>query len=194
MSPAAGPLMVSSELLTNVARIDPMMAVKMPAIGGYPHANQMPRHSGSAIKNTRNPEIRSCLRYFAKTAGRPRGISSSAVTTIDDFPLPQPRLKQLQAVSSGRDPKIMGRRTGNNTLPALVRFEMTVSCAGWRRTDRTAQSTCHVSLRSLASSRSTVTRYGRRDHRFRFIRRRKCGTRVEISCAETLFKGASKVT
>jgi len=34
MSPAAGPLIVSSLLLKNVAMIEPMMAVKMPAIGG----------------------------------------------------------------------------------------------------------------------------------------------------------------
>ncbi len=34
ISPAAGPLIVSSELLMNVVRIEPMIAVKMPAIAG----------------------------------------------------------------------------------------------------------------------------------------------------------------
>jgi hypothetical protein len=32
--PAAGPLMVSSELLISVVRIEPTIAVKTPAIGG----------------------------------------------------------------------------------------------------------------------------------------------------------------
>jgi hypothetical protein len=59
MSPAAGPLRVSSESDRNVVRIPPMIAVKMPAIGGYPLASEMPRHSGNAIRITRKPDSRS---------------------------------------------------------------------------------------------------------------------------------------
>ncbi len=61
ISPAAGPLMVNSESERNVVRIPPMIAVKIPAIGGYPLASEMPRQSGNAIKNTRKPESRSLL-------------------------------------------------------------------------------------------------------------------------------------
>ncbi len=40
-----------------------MMAVKMPAIAGYPQASAMPRHSGSAIRKTRKPEIASACQF-----------------------------------------------------------------------------------------------------------------------------------
>jgi hypothetical protein len=53
--------MVNSESERNVVRIPPMIAVKIPAIGGYPLASEMPRQSGNAIKNTRKPESRSLL-------------------------------------------------------------------------------------------------------------------------------------
>ncbi len=33
-----------------------MIAVKMPASGGYPDASEMPRQSGSAIRKTRKPD------------------------------------------------------------------------------------------------------------------------------------------
>ncbi len=36
IKPAAGPLIVSSELLMNVVTIPPMMAVNTPPMGGYP--------------------------------------------------------------------------------------------------------------------------------------------------------------
>ena len=35
---------------------EPMIAVKMPAIAGYPHASEIPRHRGKAIRKTRKPE------------------------------------------------------------------------------------------------------------------------------------------
>jgi hypothetical protein len=33
-----------------------MIAVKMPAIAGYPHASTIPRQRGNAMRNTRKPE------------------------------------------------------------------------------------------------------------------------------------------
>jgi hypothetical protein len=62
IKPAAGPLMVSSELLINVVIIEPIMAVKMPASGGYPLASEIPKQRGKAIKKTRNPERISSLK------------------------------------------------------------------------------------------------------------------------------------
>jgi hypothetical protein len=41
-SPAAGPLIVSSELLTVVEISEPPIAVNTPAIGGKPDATEMP--------------------------------------------------------------------------------------------------------------------------------------------------------
>jgi hypothetical protein len=48
--------MVSSELLNQGVNMPPMMAVKMPAMGGTPEAIEMPRHKGKAIKKTRKPD------------------------------------------------------------------------------------------------------------------------------------------
>src|SRR5438552_3371744 len=59
MSPAAGPLMVSWELLMRLQTMPPMTAVQIPAMGGYLQAEAMPRHRGSAIRKTRKPESRS---------------------------------------------------------------------------------------------------------------------------------------
>jgi hypothetical protein len=42
----------------------------MPDMGGKPEAMAMPRHSGSAIKNTRNPDNKS-LRQFSIRPGIP---------------------------------------------------------------------------------------------------------------------------
>jgi hypothetical protein len=63
INPAAGPLIVICELLMNAVMIPPAMAVKMPASGGQPLAPEMPRHNGSAIKNTMNPDKKSCKRF-----------------------------------------------------------------------------------------------------------------------------------
>jgi hypothetical protein len=62
INPAAGPLIVSSELLTSVATIEPTTAVKMPAIGGKPLALEIAKHSGKAIRKTKNPESKSFLK------------------------------------------------------------------------------------------------------------------------------------
>ena len=64
MSPAAGPLIVSSALPRNETITPPMMAVITPAIGGKPLAIEIPRHSGSAIKNTSEPDNASALRLW----------------------------------------------------------------------------------------------------------------------------------
>ena len=60
--PAAGPLMVSSELLMKLVTIAPTTAVNTPATGGKPLANEMPRQSGRAIRKTRKPLVASGLR------------------------------------------------------------------------------------------------------------------------------------
>src|SRR5262245_33700939 len=73
MSPAAGPLIVSWELLRKQVRMPPMTAVQMPAIGGYLLAVAMPRHNGIAIRNTRNPDSTSNFRF----GSRP-GVSGGA--------------------------------------------------------------------------------------------------------------------
>ena len=77
ISPAAGPLIVSSELLISDVTIAPTMAVNTPAIGGKPLAIEMPRHNGKAIRNTKNPDIKSCGKYFPKPRRSPRGMSVS---------------------------------------------------------------------------------------------------------------------
>jgi hypothetical protein len=51
--------MESLEPIMGLTRSPPTMAVMMPAKGGNPLAMEMPRHSGSAIKKTRKPEVRS---------------------------------------------------------------------------------------------------------------------------------------
>lgn len=71
--PAAGPLMVISELLKSVATTDPMMAVKIPASGGNPLASEMPKHKGSAIKKTNSPDTTSDLKYCTNPAALPIG-------------------------------------------------------------------------------------------------------------------------
>ena len=60
--PAAGPLIVSSELLIAGASNPPTIAVNTPAIGGNPLARAIPRHSGRAIRNTKKPDRRSAPR------------------------------------------------------------------------------------------------------------------------------------
>src|SRR5262245_42903760 len=70
ISPAAGPLIVSCELLMHEHNTPPMTAVQMPAMGGYPLARAIARHSGIAIRNTRKPARRS-----KRTLGRKPGVS-----------------------------------------------------------------------------------------------------------------------
>ena len=51
-----------------------MTAVQMPAIGGQPLALAMPRHSGIAIRKTRNPACASNFRF-----GSSPGVSGGTV-------------------------------------------------------------------------------------------------------------------
>ena len=55
----------------------PTIAVNTPAIGGYPHASEMPRHSGRAIRKTRKPERISSRAYSKNPARFPRGTEDS---------------------------------------------------------------------------------------------------------------------
>src|SRR5688572_7846239 len=77
INPAAGPLIVNSELLMHDVTIAPTIAVKTPAMAGYPDASAIPRHNGSAMRNTKNPETTSFEKYFANARALPRGTSSS---------------------------------------------------------------------------------------------------------------------
>jgi hypothetical protein len=61
----------------------PTIAVKTPAIGGYPQASEIPRHSGRAIRKTRNPERISSRAYSKKPARLPRGTES--FDSLDDM-------------------------------------------------------------------------------------------------------------
>ena len=53
--PAAGPLTLSAEPLSKLTSTPPTMPVMTPASNGAPEASEMPRHSGSATKNTNSP-------------------------------------------------------------------------------------------------------------------------------------------
>jgi hypothetical protein len=57
--PAAGPLIVSSELLTKGVTIPPIIAVNKPDTAGQPLATEIPMHRGNAIRNTRKPDTAS---------------------------------------------------------------------------------------------------------------------------------------
>ena len=75
IKPAAGPLIVSSELLRKVATKPPTMAVMIPAIAGYPEARAMPKQSGKAIRKTKNPEIKSSFAAALNPSRLPLGVS-----------------------------------------------------------------------------------------------------------------------
>jgi hypothetical protein len=60
--------------MNGLTKIPPMIAVKTPAKGGNPDATEMPKHSGSAIRKTRKPDLMSassdgCVDWGAATAG-----------------------------------------------------------------------------------------------------------------------------
>jgi hypothetical protein len=57
----------------------PMMAVKMPATGGNPLAMDIPRHSGRAMRKTRNPERISDFQLARKPFIPPVGICECEV-------------------------------------------------------------------------------------------------------------------
>ena len=81
--PAAGPLMVSSELLSNPQRIPPAIAVNTPLMAGNPLAPAMPRQSGNAMRNTKSPDTKSNFMYFMNPTESPRGTSSSLGFIVD---------------------------------------------------------------------------------------------------------------
>ena len=56
--------MVTNDPLMRETITPPIIAVIMPADGGKPDAIDMPRQSGSAIRNTKKPDSRS-LRQFS---------------------------------------------------------------------------------------------------------------------------------
>ena len=51
-SPAAGPLTLSPDLLIRVTKMPPITPAISPLKTGALEANEMPRHNGSATKNT----------------------------------------------------------------------------------------------------------------------------------------------
>ena len=80
ISPAAGPFMVSSLFVSSGVTQPPIIAVNTPAIGGYPHASEIPRHSGRAIKKTRKPERISSRANSKKPVKFPRGTEDSVAS------------------------------------------------------------------------------------------------------------------
>ncbi len=66
--PAAGPLIVTYEPDSRLATVPATMPEMMPAIGGAPEANAMPRHSGSAMRKRMKPETTSYL-AFSRSPG-----------------------------------------------------------------------------------------------------------------------------
>jgi hypothetical protein len=65
--PAAGPLMVNSELLRNGVIIPPIIAVRIPDTAGHPLAIEIPMQSGNAIRNTKKPAATSRRRCRTKS-------------------------------------------------------------------------------------------------------------------------------
>lgn len=66
VKPAAGPLTLTLELLSDPTMMPPTIPEIIPENKGAPDANAMPRHKGSATKKTTKPEGRSdfmCLKY-----------------------------------------------------------------------------------------------------------------------------------
>lgn len=53
--PAAGPLTLTAEPLSTLTTSPPTMPATMPASSGAPEASEIPRHRGSATKNTTSP-------------------------------------------------------------------------------------------------------------------------------------------
>jgi hypothetical protein len=62
------------------------MAEMMPAMGGNPEATEMPRHRGSAIKNTKKPADMSWRQFVFKSAGLVLG----AETCCEGFSIHSP--------------------------------------------------------------------------------------------------------
>jgi hypothetical protein len=76
-------LIVSSLFVSSGVTKPPIIAVKTPAIGGYPQASEIPRHSGRAMRKTRNPERISSRAYSKNPARFPRGTEDFG--SLDDI-------------------------------------------------------------------------------------------------------------
>jgi hypothetical protein len=64
VSPAAGPLMLSGDLLKAPTIAPPMIPDNSPENKGAPDAKAIPRHRGNATRNTTTPERKSFEKYF----------------------------------------------------------------------------------------------------------------------------------
>ena len=64
--PAAGPLTLNCDLLMSVTTRPPMIPANKPEYMGTPEANEIPRQSGKATKNTVILALKSCLRKDRK--------------------------------------------------------------------------------------------------------------------------------
>ena len=62
--PAAGPLTLNAELLSEPITIPPTIPEINPLKSGAPLANAIPKHSGKATKKTTSPDGRSDLKLF----------------------------------------------------------------------------------------------------------------------------------
>lgn len=62
VSPAAGPLTLNCEPLKKEITMPPIIPAINPEYIGAPLATEMPRHKGSATKNTVMLALKSCLR------------------------------------------------------------------------------------------------------------------------------------
>ena len=60
VNPAAGPETASGEPLMRDTTNPPMIPDKSPAYSGAPDAKAIPKHRGSATKNTESPAGKSC--------------------------------------------------------------------------------------------------------------------------------------
>ena len=66
VSPAAGPLTLKEALLINGINNPPIIPAISPDENGAPDASAIPKHRGSATKNTTNPAGKSYLRLDIK--------------------------------------------------------------------------------------------------------------------------------
>jgi hypothetical protein len=64
--PAAGPLTLRGELLSEPITMPPIIPDIIPLKKGAPEASAIPRQSGKATKNTTSPEGKSLLRFAKK--------------------------------------------------------------------------------------------------------------------------------
>jgi hypothetical protein len=64
VNPAAGPQTLNEDLLKEATTIPPTTPAIMPENNGAPEASAIPRHNGSATKNTTILAGKSCLKFF----------------------------------------------------------------------------------------------------------------------------------